>query len=139
MKTTTVLLVGVIASLLVTTSWAATSVKSGKSNSDNRTARQQVQVTSTTALSGPSDTQTVYTTPTTSDFILTGLCVSPIVTGGVRLDVVGFGSIAHVGTLDNGCQTFAQGVLLPRDSAITCSTLPGASPGNYFCTITGHE
>ncbi|WP_337288888.1 hypothetical protein [Candidatus Methylomirabilis sp.] len=97
-------------------------------------------MTSTTSLSGPSDTQTVYTTPARSDFILTGLCVTPTVSGGVRLDVAGFGGIAHLGTLgDNGCYTFSEGVLLPRDSAITCSTSAGASPGSYFCTISGFE
>lgn len=134
----TALLVGAITSLLVTNSWAATTVKGSKSNSDNR--QSGTRVTSTTSLSGPSDTQTVYTTQPTGDFILTGLCVTPTVSGGIRLDAVGFGGIAHLGTLgDNGCYTFAQGVLLPHNSAITCSTLSGASPGNYFCTITGIE
>lgn len=128
-----------ITMLLVTSSWAATTVKGTKSNSDNR-RRVISSVTSTTSLSGPSDTQTVYTTPATSNFILTGLCVTPTVSGGVRLDVAGFGGIAHLGTLgDNGCYTFSEGVLLPRDSAITCSTSAGASPGNYFCTISGLE
>jgi hypothetical protein len=132
----TALLAPAIILLLATNAWAATTVKSSKSNSQDR--RFVRNVTSTTGLSGPSNTQTVYTTGS-GTFILTEVCVSPIVTGGVRLDAVGFGSLAHVGVLGDGCRSFANGILLPPNSTITCSTLAGASPGSYFCTIAGLE
>lgn len=134
MKTT--LLASAIVVLLATNSWAATSVKSGKSNSSDR--RFLKNLVSTTTLTGPSNTQAVHTTGS-GTFILTEVCVSPIATGGIRLDVVGFGSIAHLGVLGDGCRSFVNGFPLPPNSTITCSTLPGASPGNYFCTIAGLE
>ena len=137
MRMKPVLLVGTIITLLAANSWAATTVKSSKSNSSEK--RFLKNVTATTGLSGPSDTQVVYTTSGTGTFLLTEVCVSPVATGGIRLEVNGFGSIAHLGALGDGCRSFSQGILLPRNSTITCSTLAGASPGNYFCTIAGLE
>jgi hypothetical protein len=133
----TVLLAAVMTGLLLTSSWAATTVNSSRSNSSERL--QGKFVTATAQLSGADDTQTVYTTPTSGDFILTQICVSPSVTGGIRLDASGFGSIAHLGVAGHGCQTFSVGVLLPRGSPITCSTFAEASAGSYFCAISGSQ
>ena len=132
------ILIGAIVILLaMTSSWAATTVKSSKSNtSDRRFGRN---VTATTILSGPNHTQTVYVTGA-GTFILTEACVSPTATGGIRLDVIGFGSIAHLGVPGDGCRSFVNGFLMPPNSTITCSTFGVASPGvSYFCTIGGLE
>ncbi len=124
--------------MLVTSSWAATSVKSSSSRLYSDRLQQAVSVTATTYLSGPNETQPVYTTPASGSFILTQLCVSPV-SGGIRLAVDEFGGIAHLGIAGDGCHTFPEGVLLPLGSAITCSTFATASRGNHFCTISGLE
>ncbi len=130
-------LAAAVISLLVTNSWATTNYNSSKSN----IYKEFPNATLTTASvndSGPSDTQVVYTTPTKGDFLLTMFCASPEPNGGVRLDAAGLGGIAQT-VLDTSCYTFTPGVSVPRDSAVTCSTASGASPGSYFCTISGMQ
>ena len=91
--------------------------------------------TASVNLSGPSDTQTLYTTPAAHDFLLTQVCGS-VGAGGVRLAITGFGTIAETGT--EPCVTFSPGVIVPKNAAITCSTAAAATPGtSYFCTING--
>ena len=106
----------------------------------SNTFRDYPRATAVTAwvdLAGPSDTQTVYTTLPSRDFVLTMMCVSPEAAGGIRLDAGGFGGIAHLGGARSSCQSFSPGVVLPRDSTVTCSTFPRAGPGDYFCMIAG--
>ena len=69
-------LAAAVVSLLVTKSWATTNYNSSKSN----IYREFPNATLTTAsinLTGPSDTQVVYTTPAKGDFLLTMFCASP--------------------------------------------------------------
>lgn len=124
----TVLLVAI-----VSISWAAINLNSSKSNIYREFPNGEL-VSATVSLSGPSETQTVYTTPGKGDFILTQLCVSPV-NGGIRLAASGFGPIAHIGA--DPCQIFTPGVSVPKRSALTCSTTSDAISGDYFCTISG--
>lgn len=130
----TVLLCGCIA-LLATTAFAATTIKGSKSNSSAKIAG--LFVTSTTTLSGASDTQTVYMTPATGSVYLTQFCASDVA-GGVRLDVAGFGPIASTGAA-SPCVTFPSKVFLPASATVTCSTSSAAPAGSYFCTVMGIE
>lgn len=116
--------------------WASISLNSSRSNVYRTYPDTAVLVTASTPLSGPRQTQTVYTTPATGDFILTQACTSPV-NGGIRFDVINLGGIAHVGSSGSLCQTFTPGVVLPKASAITCTTNDAASAGSYFCMITG--
>jgi len=99
-----VLLVGTITTVLITLptiSGATANYNSSRSN-----VYREIPgffVTATVPLSGPSDTETVYTTTATGNFILTEFC-SSAVTGGVQLDVTGFGGIAQTGI--QLCYTF---------------------------------
>jgi hypothetical protein len=113
-------------------SWAATNLNTSRSNVYRIQGAQLV--TATASLSGPEQTQTVYTTPETGEFVLTQLCVSPV-NGGIRLAVTGFGQIAHTG--DAMCTTFNPGMIVPKKSTMTCSTTTYADSGEYFCTISG--
>lgn len=137
MKTSLKMMVAacLITSLQVASSWAATTVKGSKSNSDNRLSSNLV--TASTPLSGPSNTRTVYQTPASGDFTLTQFCVSPLASGGIRLNAGSLGTIAHLGVGGDSCQTFSPGIVLPPDTAVTCSTSSLASRGSYFCTIAG--
>ena len=124
-----------ISGLLVTAtsiSWASTNLHSSKSNIYRSQGAQLVSAT--VSLSGPNQTQTVFTTPDTGEFVLTQLCVSPV-NGGIRLAATGFGAIAHTG--DTMCSIFNPGVILPKSSAITCSTTSDPIDGDYFCAISG--
>jgi hypothetical protein len=87
--TMAVLFCGFIA-LLATAAFAAITVNGSKSNSF-KVAGQAA--TASVNLSGPSDTQTVFTAPATGSFYLQGFCASNIA-GGVQLDVSGIGPIA---------------------------------------------
>jgi len=124
-----------ITGLLVTVvsiSLAASNLNLSKSNI-NRVGGLQI-VSATASLSGPNQTQTVYITAETGEFLLTQLCVSPV-NGGIRLAATGFGPIAHTGAAM--CYTFNPGVIVPKSSTITCSTSSFAEAGDYFCTISG--
>jgi hypothetical protein len=125
----------VITGLLVTAtsiSWAATNLNTSRSNAYRIQGAQLV--TATASLSGPSQTQTVYVTPETGEFVLTELCVSPV-NGGIRLAVMGFGTIAHTGS--EMCHMFNPGMIVPKNSTMTCSTTGYADSGEFFCTISG--
>ena len=129
------LLAASVVGLLVQNAWGTTNYNSSKSN----IYREIPNATLTTAslnLTGPSQTQVVYTTPAKGDFVLTQFCASPEPDGGVRLDATGLGGIAQT-ILGVSCYTFTPGVSIPRGSTVTCSTASGASPGSYFCTISG--
>jgi hypothetical protein len=125
----------VITGLLVTAtsiSLAASNLNLSKSNI-NRIQGAQI-VSATVSLSGSDQTQAVYITPDTGEFLLTQLCVSPV-NGGIRLAASGFGPIAHLGGAI--CTTFSPGVIVPKNSTVTCSTTGYADSGDYFCTISG--
>lgn len=113
----------------------ATTVKSGKSNSSDRLFAYLS--TASTTLTGPSDTRVVYQTPPSGDFILTQICVSSAAAGGILVSAAGLGAVAHLGGVARSCQSFDPGFILPPDSAVTCSTFASASPGAYFCMISG--
>ncbi len=124
-----------VTGLLVTIasiSLAASNLNLSKSNI-NRVGGAQI-VSATVSFSGPDQTQTVYTTPETGEFLLTQFCVGPA-NGGIRLAVTGFGPIAHTGS--EMCYAFNPGVIVPKNSAITCSTTQYAESGDYFCAISG--
>ena len=127
-------IVGVIVALWSVDAGAA-AINSSHSNIKNLSSKSNVTSASTN-LTGASDTQTVYTTPATGEFLLTTVC-SSVVSGGVQLTVVGFGGVAQTGIADS-CTTLSPGVAVPASTAITCSTTSGASPGTvYFCSISG--
>ena len=144
-------LVGTLTTLLVTLgsmSWASSNLNSSRSNVNKVGGPTgKGSVSASIDLTGPTDTQTVYTatpnadTPTGS-FYLTQACVSNVnSSAGVRLDnggTGGIGSIAVVGaTVNNLCQSFLpDGVFIVGGSTITCS-ISGASAGTHFCRITG--
>jgi hypothetical protein len=128
-------MVSVLLVLLATAAFAATTVRGSKSNSSFKIAG--LFVTSSATLSGPSDTQPVYTTPATGSVYLTQFCASDVA-GGVRLDVAGLGSIALAGT-PLSCIPFDSKVLLPPNATVTCSTGSAAPAGSYFCTVMGIE
>ena len=121
-----------------TISFAATSVKSKKSNISDRVAAAY-PVTASTTLSGPSDTKTVYQTPSGGDFVLTQICVSPTAAGGLLVSAAGLGPVAQLGGSVRSCQSFNPGFILPPNAAVTCATSEGASPGAYFCMIAGQS
>ena len=131
-------LIGGIAGVLVmavSIGWAATNLSSSRSN-NYRVFPSASFVSASAELSGPSETETVMTTPATGDFILTQFCSSDV-TGGIRLAATGLGGIAHTSGVTALCYTFTPCVFLPTNSAITCSTSSGASSGSYFCMIAG--
>lgn len=112
---------------------ATSNLNLSKSNINREFPKSQI-VSGVTTLSGPSQSQVVYTTPSNADFILTQFCSSKV-SGGVRLSASGFGGVAQTG--NELCYSFAPGMSLPRASAISCATTAAASPGDYFCTISG--
>ena len=138
------LLAGTLTTLLLaggSSSWASTSLNSSRSNVNRVGGPTGLgNVSASTNLTGPTDTQTVYTA--TQGFFLTQACVSNTgSSAGVRLDnngTGGIGSIAVVGaTADNLCQSFLPaGVFIVSGSTITCS-ISGASAGTHFCRISG--
>jgi hypothetical protein len=122
--------------LIASSSWAASNLNLSKSNV-NRNHLGGAILSANATLSGPSETQIVYTTPEKGDFILTQICISPVA-GGMDLMATGFGPIVHVG--DELCRTFSPGVSVPRSSEVSCSTTASATrtrASEYFCTISG--
>jgi len=122
--------------LLATNSWGSSNLNLSKSNINRVKDFPNAAVTTASInLTGPSDTEVVYTTPASGDFILTQFCASPSPDGGVLLSAAGLGGIAQAGLTN--CFTFTPGLSIPKGSAVSCSTFPGASPGSYFCMISG--
>jgi hypothetical protein len=128
------LVVAALLSLLATGVWAATTVKGSKSNSDNRLSSSLLSAS--VGLSGAGQTSTVYRTPASGDFTLTHVCVSPAAAGGILVSADGLGPLVQLGESES-CTTFVPGVILPRNTDITCSSAADAPAGNYFCTISG--
>lgn len=118
--------------LLVAVAWASIALNSSRSNIYR--VQGAVVLSATASLTGPNQTQTVFTTPDDGDFVLTQLCVGPVA-GGIRLAATGFGPIAHTG--GTPCYTFVPGVSVPKTSTMTCATTAAAARGDYFCTISG--
>ena len=146
---------GLTAALLVilraTGSWGANNLNLSKSNINRLQTAAQV-VTATTNL-GPGESVSVYNTPASGDFLLTQFCASPDATGGVSLDVSGFGTIAQT-TSTLSCFTFNPGVSVPKGSTLSCTTSAAGAPAlsagcsavgspavvppaAFFCTISG--
>ena len=127
-------IVGIIAALWTTDARAA-AINNSHSNIKNLLSKSNVTSASTN-LTGPADTQTVYTTPASGDFLVTNFC-SSVVTGGVQLSAAGLGALALTG-IGGSCTTFNPGISVGANTAISCSTGSGASPGTvYFCSISG--
>ena len=134
--------------------YAATNLNSSKSNIYREVPDSKL-TTETVNLTNAGETETVVTAPATGNFLLTQACVSAG-TGGILIAATGFGPIAQLGgqgsSASSGaqpadiqpvspsgggaCQTFTPGMLVPKSSAITCSTSSTAVEGNYFCTIS---
>ncbi len=123
----------VLATATTSVGLGAINLNSSKSNT-YRDFPHTLLGTASTELVGPNQTQTVFTTPTRGDYILTQFCGSPV-SGGIRLDGTGLGGIAH--TAQDPCVTFTPGAILPKGAAINCSTSSAAPPGSHFCSITG--
>lgn len=127
-------IVGIIAALWTADAGAA-AINTSHSNIKNLVTKSNVTSASTN-LTGQNDTQTVYTTPATGDFIVTTFCAS-VVAGGVQLAAAGLGTLAQTG-IGASCTTFSPGISVGPSTAISCATGSGASPGTvYFCSISG--
>ena len=120
--------------LIVAMSWAATNLNSSRSNIYREFPGTRL-VTASTQLFRANETQVVYTTASTGDFVLTQFCASPV-NGGVLLSAVRLGGIAQT-TATSLCYNFQPGFIMPQNAAIICGTSASADPGNYFCTIAG--
>ena len=151
MKTISGLAAALLVILLATGSWGANNLDLSKSNVNRLETASQV-VTASANL-GASESVLLYTAPASGDFVLTQFCASPDATGGVRLDVNGFGSIAQT-TSALSCFTFNPGISVPKGSTVSCTTNPSGAPplsaggsvvssppvvppGAFFCTISG--
>jgi hypothetical protein len=133
MKTTvTTVLLGAFVALHATAAFASTNLNSSRSNV-NKVAGQAA--TASVNLSGPSDTQTVFTAPATGSFYIQAFCADDVA-GGVRLDIAGIGPIAVTG-IHSSCEHFDLWVYVPQNADVTCSTSSSAPAGSYFCSITG--
>ena len=133
MKTTiTTVLLGVFLALHAGAAFGSANYNSSRSNV-YKTAGNAA--TASISLSGPSDTQTVYTTPATGSFYLQQFCASDVA-GGVRLDVSGLGSVALAGTTAS-CVSFPSFLYLAPNAVVSCSTSSAAPAGSYFCSIGG--
>ena len=120
--------------MIVAGSGAATSFSSSKSNIYREFPGTRL-VTASAALSRPNETEIVFTTPPTGDFILTQFCTNPV-TGGMLLAAVRLGGIAQTNP-GNLCYNFQPGFIMPQGSAITCATSAFAETSSHFCTIAG--
>lgn len=120
---------GAISVLVATSVWATSNLNLSKSNI-NRTFPRSKFLTASADITG-SQAVLVYQVPTDGDFVLTQVCVGPVA-GGVRIQAGGT-NIAHVAS--GTCQSFDPGVVLPPDSAVTCTTF--ATEENSFCMISG--
>lgn len=123
-------------------SFAASNLNLSKSNVNRVLPEESVLVSATVNISS-NETQTIYTTPTSGDFILTTFCASAVQNGSMSLAAEGFGSIAQT-TDNNLCYAFNPGLVMPRESAITCSSAVAriaarlSASNLYFCTISGY-
>lgn len=109
--------------------WAASNLNLSKSNV-NRDFPRAAIFTASTDLDA-SQPQVVYTTPDSSDALLTQVCVGAAA-GGVLVRA-GSASIAHIAA--GQCQTFTPAVVLPRGAALTCTAAAAAEA--TFCMISG--
>jgi hypothetical protein len=137
MKTTSSVIALILVAMLATNSWSSSNLNLSKSNINRvRDFPNAAVTTASINITGPSDTETIYTTPASGDFILTEFCASLQPDGGVLLSAAGLGGIAQTGPTTS-CFTFTPGLSIPKGSAVSCSTASGASPGSYFCMISG--
>ena len=131
---------GAITTLLVTVvavahpAWGAGSSESGSMSS----YKLKGQFTSGAVnLSGPSDTQTVFTTPAApANYGVTQFCTS-VVAGGIQLNAAGVGIAVAGASGSPSCETFSPPVFMPASTALTCSTSAAAPAGSYFCMVNG--
>jgi hypothetical protein len=136
MKATSWFVAAISVALLATNAWGTSNLNLSKSNINRvRDFPNAAVITASLNLTGPSDTQVIFTTPAAGDFILTEFCASPSPDGGVLLSANGLGGIAQTGL--TSCFTFTPGLSIPKNSALSCSTFSGASAGSYFCMISG--
>ena len=136
MKTISSVMALLLVAMLSTNSWGSSNLNLSKSNVNRvRDFPNAAVTTASINITGPNDTEIVYTTPASGDFILTEFCASPQPDGGVLLSAAGLGGIAQAGL--TSCFTFTPGLSIPKGSAVSCSTTSGASPGSYFCMISG--
>jgi hypothetical protein len=136
MKTISSVVIWLFVAMLAANSWGSSNLNLSKSNVNRvRDFPNAAVTTASINITGPSDTEVVYTTPASGDFILTEFCASPLPDGGVLLSAAGLGGIAQAGL--TSCFTFTPGLSIPKGSAVSCSTASGASPGSYFCMISG--
>jgi hypothetical protein len=136
MKASSLFAAAISAALLTTNAWGSSNLNLSKSNVNRvRDFPNAAVTTASLNLSGPSDTEVIYTTPASGDFILTQFCASPAPDGGVLLSATGLVGIAQAGLTT--CFTFTPGLSIPKNSALSCATFSGASPGSYFCMISG--
>jgi hypothetical protein len=136
MKARSFYLAAISVALVASNSWSSSNLNLSKSNINRvRDFPSAAVTTASLNLTGPSDSEVIYTTPTSGDFILTQFCASPSPDGGVLLSAAGLGGIAQTGL--TSCFTFTPGLSVPKGSAVSCSTFSGASPGSYFCMISG--
>jgi hypothetical protein len=137
MKITSSIIALILVAMLATNSWATSNLNLSKSNVNRvRDFPNAAVTTASINITGPGDTETVYTTPASGDFILTEFCASLQPDGGVLLSAAGLGGIAQTGPTTS-CFTFTPGLSIPKGSLVSCSTASGASPGSYFCMISG--
>jgi hypothetical protein len=132
--------------MVTTNAWGTSNLNLSKSNVNREFPNASI-ATASVNLTGPGDTQVIYTTPAKGDFMLTQFCASPDAPGGVRLDAAGFGGIAQTGT--TSCLTFSPGVSIPKGAALSCSiggtvtasasTSSAAIVASFFCTISGMQ
>jgi len=120
--------------MIVAGSSAAMSFSSSKSNIYREFPGTRL-VTALAAFSGPNQTQIVFRTSPTGDFILTQFCTNPV-TGGMLLSLSGLGGIAQTNA-GNLCYNFQPGFIMPQGTAITCATGALAEIGSHFCAIAG--
>jgi hypothetical protein len=121
------LTVATVAALLATSAWAAVNLNLSKSNV-NRLLPSGRFVTASTDIPDR-EPHTVYTTPDSSDFVLTEVCAGP---GGILLQVAGV-SLVQVGS--GLCHGFDPWMFLGHGQAVTCSAL--APEADAFCMIAG--
>ena len=130
------LLIGAVAVPIVTMisfAWAAINLNSSKSNI-YRELPGAVLVSASTPLGLAILPETVYTTSTTGDFVLTQFCAG---SSGTRLAAVGLGGIAQT-TATTLCYTFQPGLIMPKGAPITCTTTEFVvTITNTFCMIAG--
>lgn len=126
--------------LACSATWGATTVKSSKSNSQDRIT-EVIFVTASTPLDTRALPTTVYTTPHSNDFFLTGFCTSPV-PGGVQLTAGRGFVVAFIGGGASGaglCYDFGSpGRIMPKGADLNCIAGWGMSRDS-FCSITGIE